>query len=104
MTDKTPAEQDLWRYIKELLAAVEAANRGKGSQPYLNGAFIVSAVSGDTELSISDVSEEDAVLIAAELKEVGVHAVIRASVICPTCKERVPRQDYCVSCRGKLKG
>ncbi len=63
---------------------------------------MVVAFADDLELSVTDVSEEDAVLIAAELKEMGVRAVIRNSLICPNCKQCVAEQDYCTNCRNKL--
>lgn len=95
-------KRDLWQYFQEIRQAVEAANRGDASQPYASGRFMVSALSGDVELTISDIAEEDAVLIASELSAMGVRAVIRASVICSECGARVPQQDYCVRCRAKL--
>jgi hypothetical protein len=96
------AKGDLWRYFQEIRAAVEAANRGDGSQPYESGNFMVSALSKDVELTISDISEEDAILIASELHEQGVKALVRASTVCPHCGRKVPKQSYCTSCRGKL--
>jgi len=92
----------LWRYFRDIRAAVDAANHGRATQPYATGTFMVSALEGDIELTISDVSEEDAVLIASELKEMGVKAVVSSSLICPKCGKRVPKQDYCVHCRAKL--
>lgn len=98
MTD----ELSLWRYFRDVREAVEAANRGAGTHPYRSGTFMVTAIAGDIEMTISDVSEEDAVLIAGELSEMGVKALLRASVICPSCETRVPEQDYCIKCRAKL--
>ena len=95
-------EDKLWNYFREVNAAVEAAKTGKGSLPYKRGSFIVTALSGDIELSVKDISEEDAILIAGELKDLGVKAIIQGSVICPACKKRVPEQSYCVQCRSKL--
>jgi hypothetical protein len=95
-------EERLWRYFSEVRAAVEAANRGQESQPYRRGTFMVTAVAGDVELTVSDVSEEDAVLIAGELKAMGVKALVSGSVICPACGKRVPEQRYCVQCRARL--
>lgn len=92
----------LWRYFKDISSAVNAANRGEGAQPYVSGHFMVSAIEGEIELSISDISEEDAVLIASELHSLGVKTVVRGSFICPTCGKRVPKQDYCTHCRAKL--
>ena len=95
-------DHPLWEYFRDVSTAVSAANQGNGTQPYTRGNYIVSAFADDLELSVTDVSEEDAVLIAAELKEMGVRAVIRNSIICPSCKERVPEQAYCTNCRNKL--
>ena len=96
-------EQHLWRYFKELKTAVDAGNRGDSKQPYRNGAFLVSALSGDIEFTVSDITEEDAVLIAGELKEMGVRAIVRGTIYCNTCHKRVPEQAYCTSCRTKLR-
>jgi len=95
-------DHPLWQYFKEVSTAVSAANREGGSQPYTRGSYLVSAFADDLELSVTDVSEEDAVLIAAELQTMGVRAVIRHSFVCPHCGLRVPEQDYCVNCRRKL--
>lgn len=95
-------DHPLWQYFRDVSSAVSAANQGDGTQPYRRGSYIVSAFADDLELSVTDVSEEDAVLIAAELKELGVRAVIRNSVLCPNCQERVPEQNYCTNCRHKL--
>ena len=95
-------DHPLWRYFRDVNQAVQAANRGDGSQPYARGSFMVSAYADDLELSVIDVSEEDAVLIKAELQEMGVRAVIRSSFVCQHCGLRVPLQDYCVNCRKKL--
>ncbi len=92
----------LWRYFRDISSAVSAANRGEGKQPYVSGHFMVCAIEGEIELSISDISEEDAVLIASELHSIGVKAVVQGSNICPSCGKRVPKQDYCVNCRAKL--
>ncbi len=96
-------EEALWRYFKEVREAVRVANGGEGAQPYRSGAFIVSALAGDVELTVSDVSEEDAVLIASELGEMGVKALVRATVLCGACGKRVPEQAYCTSCRARLE-
>jgi hypothetical protein len=95
-------EERLWRYFSEVRAAVEAANQGQESQPYRRGTFMVTAVAGDVELTVSDVSEEDAVLIAGELKALGIRALVSGSVICRACGRRVPAQRYCVQCRARL--
>ncbi len=95
-------ERALWRFFEEVREAVGAANGGGGAQPYRSGAFIVSALAGDVELTVSDVSEEDAVLIAAELSSMGVKALVRSSLICHACGKRVPEQAYCTHCRARL--
>ena len=92
----------MWTYFREVRAAVNAANQGRGAQPYATGTFMVTALADDIELTVSDVSEEDAVLIAAELDTMGVKSVVRGSVVCAHCGARVPDQGYCVQCRGKL--
>ena len=97
-------DHPLWTYFREVRAAVAAANRGSGAQPYVGGTFMVSALADDVELTVADVSEEDAILIASELEAMGVKAVVRGSVVCPNCGERVPKQVYCVQCRVKLEG
>ena len=96
-------DDKLWNYFREVNAAVEAAKMGKSSLPYKRGTFIVTALSGDIELSVKDISEEDAVLIAGELRDLGVKAVIQGSVICSNCEKRVPEQSCCIQCRTKLK-
>ena len=95
-------DEALWRFFREVRRAVEDGNRGVSAHPYQTGAFMVTALADDIELTVSDVSEEDAVLIAAELKAQGVRALIRATAPCPKCGVRVPRQDYCVNCRARL--
>jgi rRNA maturation endonuclease Nob1 len=92
----------LWRYFKDLSSAVNAANRGEGTQPYVSGSFMVSAIADDVELTVSDISEEDAVLIAAELRSMGVKAIVQGSRICTKCGKRVPEQAFCAACRAKL--
>ena len=64
---------------------------------------MVTALSGDIEFTVSDITEEDAVLIAGELKDMGVRALVRGTVVCKECSRRVPDQAYCVRCRAKLK-
>jgi hypothetical protein len=96
------AEAALWQFFSELSRAVEAANRGVGKHPYVAGHFMVVARGGDVELTITDISEEDAVLIKSELEAAGVTVVLRGSVRCPRCRQRVPQQAYCVNCRAKL--
>lgn len=98
MTD----EQALLRYFRDIQAAVQSANQGKVSQPYRSGTFMVTALAGEIELTISDITEEDAILIVSELQEMGVKAIMRASIICRQCGVRVPLQEYCTNCRAKL--
>lgn len=97
------SEEALWKYVRELHAAVEKGNRGDAPQPYHKGPFLVSARAGDIEVTIKDIAEEDAILIAGELGAYGVHTVIRSSTTCPHCGERVPMQRYCTSCRERLR-
>ncbi len=96
------SERALWRFYREVRGAVARANEGRGRQPYRHGTFLVDACAGDVELTIQDVSEEDAVLIAGELHALGLHAVVRASTICPHCARRVPDQASCARCRRPL--
>lgn len=96
------SEAALVRYFREVRQAVARGNRGIEAQPYRHGTFLVDACAGDVELTISDVTEEDAVLIAGELTSLGARAVVRASRICPRCGARVPDQASCVRCRGRL--
>ncbi len=96
------AETELWQYFREVLAAVEAGNQGKAKHPYQQGTFMVSALAGEVEFTVKDISEEDAILIAADLQDMGIRAEMHASLICPACLQRVPKQDYCVQCRAKL--
>lgn len=73
-------EDKLWRYFRELNEAVQAASKGESSPPFQQGQYSVVALSGDIELSVKDISEEDAILIASELKAMGVEASIQADV------------------------
>jgi len=95
-------EQELWKFFLEVQEAVEDGNAGRATQPYEAGNHMVSALAGDVELSVKDVSEEDAILIAGELKERGVRALVSGTLICPACGRRVPDQEYCISCRSRL--
>ena len=97
------SEEALWKYVRELHAAVEKGNRGDAPQPYHKGPFLVSARAGDIEVTIKDIAEEDAILIAGELGSYGVHTVIRASTTCPRCGKRVPMQRFCTHCRQRLR-
>lgn len=96
------SEDALWKYVRELHAAVEKGNRGDAPHPFQKGLFLVSARAGDIEVTIKDIAEEDAILIADELGSYGVRTVIRGSVACPHCSERVPAQRYCTHCRQRL--
>jgi hypothetical protein len=102
MSDDALPPGPLWSYFREVRAAVEQANRGDGDQPYRAGDFLVHAEAGDVELTIRDVSEEDAILIAGELRSLGARTAVRALGVCPSCGARVPRQAYCVACRAPL--
>lgn len=95
-------EAALWRFFRDLRSAVARGNHGLERHPYQHGTFLVDACAGDVELTISDVTEEDAVLIAGELTSMGVRAVIRGSLVCPHCGARVPDQASCVRCRRPL--
>ncbi len=95
-------EDKLWNYFREVNAAVEAAKTGEASLPYQRGTFIVTALSGDIELSVKDIAEEDAILIASELSDLGIRATVQGSSLCPSCGNRVPKQAYCMHCRAPL--
>lgn len=96
------AERDLWEFFREVRDAVGEGNRGSIEQPYRAGTFMVTARAGEVELTVKDVSEEDAILIAAELTARDVRAVVSGSLVCSSCGERVPDQSYCVHCRASL--
>ncbi len=96
------SETALVSFFRDLRRAVARGNEGLEAQPYRHGTFLVDACAGDVEFTVSDVTEEDAVLIAAELGELGVRAVIRGSRICPHCGARVPDQASCIRCRQPL--
>lgn len=102
MADELVRDGPLWHYFRELRDAVERAHAGKAQHPYRSGAFLVHAEADDVELTLRDVSEEDAILVASELRSLGARAVLRAQVSCPSCGGRVPAQTYCVRCRGRL--
>lgn len=97
------SEDALWKYVRELHEAVDRGNRGDAPQPYRKGRFLVSARAGDIEVTVKDIAEEDAILIAAELRAYGVRTVIRGSTTCPHCGARVPTQDFCTRCRKRLE-
>jgi len=97
-------EAALWRFFSDVQRAVARGNDGLATHPYRRGTFLVDACAGDVELTISDVTEEDAVLIKGELEALGVRAVVRGSRTCPNCGARVPDQASCVSCRRPLAG
>lgn len=96
------AERDLWEFFSEVRDAVAEGNSGASTQPYRAGTFIVTAQAGEVELTVKDVSEEDAVLIAGELNQRGARALVTGSIHCPSCGRRVPDQSYCVACRAPL--
>ncbi|MEX2534881.1 MAG: hypothetical protein WD273_04695 [Trueperaceae bacterium] len=95
-------ERELWQFFREVREAVSEGNRGATEQPYQSGTFMVTARAGDVELSVKDISEEDAVLITGELNARGVRASVHGSVVCSECGERVPAQSFCVRCRARL--
>ncbi len=99
--DSTP-EQSLWHFFREVHQAVANGRQRAASPPYRSGAHIITARAGDVELTIKDISEEDAVLIAEELRHLGVRTTIYGSKICPSCGKRVPDQSYCIRCRARL--
>lgn len=73
-------EDKLWIYFRDLNKAVQAASKGESSPPFQQGHYSVVALSGDIELSVKDISEEDAILIASELKAMGVETSVQADV------------------------
>lgn len=97
-------ETELWQFFREVREAVAKGNSGSSDHPYHPGTFMVTALAGEVELTVKDVTEEDAVLIAGELAGRGVRAMVSGSLNCPTCGHRVPDQDYCVRCRAPLRG
>lgn len=96
------SEARLWSFFREVRSAVARGKAGEDAAPYRHGDFMVLAEAEDTELTLRDVSEEDAVLIAGELRELGARAVVRALVSCPNCGRRAPEQAYCVACRAPM--
>jgi len=96
------SQESLQRYISELQHLIAESERDNTPRPFRRGSFIVSAIADEIEMDIANVTEEDAILIVAELNELGINAVMRDSVICKNCQERVPKQSFCVSCRTKL--
>lgn len=92
----------LRRFFAEVTAAVASAHEGEADLPYRHGRFVVDAVAGDVEVTLKDVSEEDAILIAADLRELGARVVVRGSVVCGRCGALVPDQERCVACRAPL--
>ncbi len=97
------SERELLNYFREVRQAVTQGNRGAAPHPYRRGDFMVCAQAGDIELTVQDISEEDAILIASELKALGAHAIVSGSLLCPRCGERVPAQSYCTNCRARLR-
>ena len=95
-------ERELWQFFREVRDAVGEGNRGETEQPYRSGTYMVTARAGEVELTVKDISEEDAILVAGELNERGVRAIVNGSILCPHCSERVPDRAFCVRCRSKL--
>lgn len=102
MADEPVRDGPLWHFFREIREAVERAHAGEASHPYRSGHFLVHAESDEVELTLRDVSEEDAVLVAGELRSLGARAVVRAQLKCPSCGHRVPDQSHCVRCRSAL--
>ncbi len=98
------SQESLQRYISDLQRLIAESERNNTPRPFKRGSFIVSAIADDVEMDIANVTEEDAILIVWELNELGINAVMRDSVICKNCKERVPKQTFCINCRKKLIG
>ena len=96
------SQNQLEHYISELQRLIAESERDNIPPPFKRGSFIVSAIANDVEMDIANVTEEDAILIVSELKHMGINAVMRDSVICKHCNERVPKQSFCISCRKKL--
>lgn len=92
----------VWTYFRDVREAVERANDGRGDHPYRSGDFLVHAEVDDVELTVRDVSEEDAILIAGELADLGARTTVRGQRTCPSCGRRVPDQAFCVACRSAL--
>ena len=88
----------LWSWFRELRTTVEAANAGHGEHPFRRGDFEVRAVADEVELTLRDVSEEDAVLIASELRTLGATARVIALATCPRCGGRAPAEALCSAC------
>ena len=102
MADDPIPAGPLWAYFREVRAAVDRAHRSGAAHPYRRGDFLVHAEAHEVELTVRDVSEEDAILIASELSELGARTSIRVQRACPSCGRRVPDQAYCVQCRSAL--
>ena len=92
----------IWTYFREVREAVQRANDGRGDQPYRSGDHLVHAEVDEVELTVRDVSEEDAILIAGELADLGARTSVRRQRTCPSCGRRVPAQAFCVACRAPL--
>ena len=96
------SQEFLQRYISDLQQLIAESERNNTPRPFKRGSFMVSAIAEDVEMDIANVTEEDAILIVSELSEFGINAVMRDSVICKHCEERVPKQSFCINCRKKL--
>jgi len=92
----------LWTYFEEVQRALEDSNQGRASHPYRSGSWVVVALLDGVEARISGISEEDAVLVAAELGERGARALIRRLARCRSCLNLVPESARCAHCRAPL--
>ncbi len=96
------SQKQLENYISELQSLIAEAESNNTPPPFKRGSFIVSAIADEVEMDIANVTEEDAIIIVADLNHMGINAVMRDSVICKHCEQRVPKQSFCISCRKKL--
>lgn len=97
----------LWAFYREVRDAVDAANAGTGPHPYRSGDFMVAAEGDDIEITVRDVSEEDAVLIASELVSLGARARIGERRTCPRCGRRTSEfasaSRVCSTCNARRR-
>lgn len=101
MNDDAALRGPLWSWFRELRTTVEAANAGDGDHPFRRGDFEVHAAADEVELTLRDVSEEDAVLIASELRSLGATARLVALADCPGCGHRGPAESPCPDCASE---
>jgi hypothetical protein len=92
----------LWTYFEEVQEALDDSNKGRASHPYRPGTWVVIAVLDGVEAKITGISEEDAVLVTAELRERGARALMRRLIRCPSCLNLVPEAARCAHCRAPL--